>query len=311
MAGESPQKAIEPSRVVEKPFKPLKADKPAVSVGGLIAGFLADAEGRMTPACLRTYRCFLVSFAHKFNGREDETFTPQEAEALARKPAWSSTYRANFLTAVGAVYRWACRERLIARNPMLSLRKPIRQSRGTSAVLSADEHAELLVHAKSGTKDLLTVLGATGARPGEACGLTAETVKASADGVIPLTRHKTAGKGKPRVLIPTGEAWNVVKRRAESGGSGWVFPNDKGKRLTAQAVAHRMKKPCRRAGVRHLFPYGYRHTIATDSLTKGVPDATVAALLGHSGTTMLHRHYSHLTSRADVLRQAAALVRWA
>jgi integrase len=55
--------------------------------------------------------------------------------------------------------------------------------------------------------------------------------------------------------------------------------------------------------------YGYRHTYATSALAKGVPDATVAALLGHSSTAMLHRHYSHLTSQAKVLRNAAALVR--
>ena len=48
---------------------------------------------------------------------------------------------------------------------------------------------------------------------------------------------------------------------------------------------------------------------ATDALSKGVPDATVAALLGHSGTAMLHKHYSHLTSRIAVLKDALAKVR--
>ena len=55
--------------------------------------------------------------------------------------------------------------------------------------------------------------------------------------------------------------------------------------------------------------YGYRHTYGTNTLAKGVPDATVAALLGHSSTSMLHKHYSHLTSQAGVLRNASALVR--
>lgn len=48
---------------------------------------------------------------------------------------------------------------------------------------------------------------------------------------------------------------------------------------------------------------------ATDALSKGVPDATVAALLGHSGTAMLHKHYSHLTSQATVLRDALSKLR--
>ena len=56
-------------------------------------------------------------------------------------------------------------------------------------------------------------------------------------------------------------------------------------------------------------PNGYWHSFAIDVLANGVPDATVAALLGHSSTAMLHKHYSHLTARADVLRKAASMVR--
>jgi integrase len=80
-------------------------------------------------------------------------------------------------------------------------------------------------------------------------------------------------------------------------------------KLTAQAIGSRMRTLCRRAGLRRLTVYGYRHSFATDVLANGVPDATVAALLGHSSTAMLHKHYSHLTARADVLRKAASMVR--
>jgi integrase len=78
--------------------------------------------------------------------------------------------------------------------------------------------------------------------------------------------------------------------------------------MTPQSVTKRMARLCRKAGVKAIA-YGYRHTFATDALANGVPDAQVAALLGHSGTTMLHRHYSHLTEKANVLREAAAKVR--
>ena len=65
----------------------------------------------------------------------------------------------------------------------------------------------------------------------------------------------------------------------------------------------------KRAGVSGVFAYGYRHTFATDALAHGVPDAHVAELLGHSGTAMLHRHYSHLTARSQALRDALGKVR--
>ena len=69
-----------------------------------------------------------------------------------------------------------------------------------------------------------------------------------------------------------------------------------------------MQKLKKAAGVKAMA-YGYRHTFATDALVKGLPDAQVAALLGHSSTTMLHKHYSHLMSQAGVLRSASAMVR--
>jgi integrase len=61
--------------------------------------------------------------------------------------------------------------------------------------------------------------------------------------------------------------------------------------------------------VKPCIAYGYRHSFATDALAKGVPDTQVAELLGHSGTAMLHRHYSHLTARAKTLREALNRVR--
>jgi integrase len=155
---------------------------------------------------------------------------------------------------------------------------------------------------------LLVMLWNTGARPKEICCLTAEQVRMATEGVIPLTDHKTAHKGKARFIVLTGEAWGVARRRSQ-GGTGLLFPSETGGRLTAQAIGHRLKKLCRRAGVGHVIAYGFRHTFATDALTAGVPDATVAALLGHTSTAMLHRHYSHLTSRTTVLREAVVRVR--
>lgn len=61
--------------------------------------------------------------------------------------------------------------------------------------------------------------------------------------------------------------------------------------------------------LRRQTVYGYRHGFAIDALARGVPDATVAALLGHADTSMLHRHYGHLTSRTQALKDAVGKVR--
>lgn len=51
--------------------------------------------------------------------------------------------------------------------------------------------------------------------------------------------------------------------------------------------------------------YTNRHTFGTDALERGVPDADVAALMGHKGTEMLHAVYSKLHKKHEHLRQAA------
>ena len=57
-----------------------------------------------------------------------------------------------------------------------------------------------------------------------------------------------------------------------------------------------------------LTPYSYRHGFATDALARGVPDAHVAELLGHTSTAMLHRHYAHLGAKAVVLMESLRAV---
>jgi len=105
----------------------------------------------------------------------------------------------------------------------------------------------------------------------------------------------------------SGEAWAIAQRRAAEG-EGLLFKGLNG-RLTATAIGLRLTRACRKAGLRHCIPYGCRHTFATDALAAGVPDATVASLLGHCDTSMVHKHYSHLSSRTQTLKDAAGRIR--
>ena len=91
--------------------------------------------------------------------------------------------------------------------------------------------------------------------------------------------------------------------------TGSLLRSRKGVPWRARSITYAMQKLRKRAGVKSAIAYGYRHGFATDALAKGVPDATVAALLGHTSTAVLHANYSHLTSRARTLREAAGVVR--
>jgi len=53
---------------------------------------------------------------------------------------------------------------------------------------------------------------------------------------------------------------------------------------------------------RKVCSYDFRHTWATRALKAGVPAAHVAAMLGHSSTAMVFKHYGHLGEEVELLR---------
>ena len=274
-----------------------------LTVKQLADDFLRDAEGRMTPRCRKNYVLFLNALTLDHGRTEAEILTPEAVEAVSRMPSWSSTHRANFLGAVVTVYRWGMKGKRLTLNPVDGVRKPPKASRGSEAIISREDHERLIAHAKPVFADFLRLLWMTGARPGELTSITVEMVRKMNNGVMPLTHHKNAHKGKGRTLILSPEAIAVLNRRAEG---------CEGERLFGwkeTQVTNRMTELRKRAGVSKAIAYGYRHTFATDALANGVPDATVAALLGHCDTSMIHRHYSHLSSRTQTLRDALGKVR--
>ncbi len=281
-----------------------------VTVQTVIDGFLADAEGRVSPECFRQYQKHLRRFAAKFGNRPAESLTVEEVENYSKRPEWSPSYRNGVLGTVVSAFRWAAsdRRRLIGSNPIAGIKKPKKQSRGRKAIISPADHAKLIEHADADWKEYLALLWETGARPGEIAGLTVDDVHLATKMVI-LAKHKTADQtGEDRIIHLTDAAVAILERRLATHPVGLLFPGEDGQRLSANNVACRMRRLCQRAGVK-AFCYSYRHTYGTDALSKGIPDAVVATLMGHTGTATLHRHYSHLTSRNQVLHQGAIQVR--
>lgn len=185
--------------------------------------------------------------------------------------------------------------------------KPKSRSRGEEAVITAELHTQLLAAATPQLRLVLTLLHATGARPGEVCGFTAENFDAAA-GVVKLAEHKTDHTGRVRRIFLPAEAVEVLKGQVLKYRSGPLLRNRLGRAWTGKAVAWQVNRLCLKVGVKAI-PYGYRHTFATDALAQGVPDAQVAQQLGHGSTAMLHRHYLHLGSKARVMAEALKRVR--
>jgi integrase len=151
-------------------------------------------------------------------------------------------------------------------------------------------------------------LHGTGCRPSELGQVEARNFDAQA-GAWLLSEHKTDGTGKVRVVLLPPSVVELCKTLAAKYPNGPLFRTGNGNPITAKRLGSSLRNMCRRLGLGRVIPYGYRHSFATDALTNGVPDAQVAALMGHSGTATLHRHYSHLTARSRALREALGRVR--
>jgi integrase/recombinase XerC len=297
-------------RLMSEAPKQEPKQEPRVSVGEVVDGFLADCESRkVKPTTLRVYRYQLLPFVEQFGKVKAEALTCQQAERYARQQEqWSDSSKNAFLGALVTAFRWAERSRLIERMPLQALRRPPKASRGADAVISEEEHERLYNASTTAFKPFLQLLWLTGARPGEIASITAENFD-EPNGMVRLKEHKTAHKGKNRTIFLCAEAVALLKDLREKQGEGVLLRNGKGNAWTGNAVVKAMILTRQRAGLIQSIAYGYRHGFATTALANGIPDAQVSALLGHSGTAMLHKHYSHLTGQSQVLREALNKVR--
>lgn len=279
--------------------KPVDEGPPPVVVtcAAAVAAFLEDRAPEVKPGTVADYACTLKPFVARFGtipvGRVE--VAKIEADAAAR--GWSDTYRANYLCTVQQCLKVAGR--------LVKFRKPERESRGAESVIPEAVHNKVLLVAVGDWRAIIRFLWLTGCRPSEASGLTADAVDWPS-GVVRIRDHKTRRHGKQRQLFLCPEGLAVLAaQREKHGDTGLLFRGKSGRRFSQQAFVMKFQRLSERVGHK-LTSYGYRHSYATRALVAGTPDATVAALLGHSGTTMLHTHYSHLCSQARHLRDVAA-----
>jgi integrase len=279
----------------------------AETISDAVAGFLADAAARTKPSTHGLYKRHLDALAGELGKLRVADLNVPTLAGWLQGLSVGSTTQAITLRSVSAFLGLCVRQDLLARNPAAAMAKPKSRSRGADAVITAADHARLLELATPQLRLVLSVLHATGARPGEVCRITAENFDPAA-GVVKLAEHKADHTGRVRLIFLPPETVELLKGQAGRYGSGALLRNGRGNPWTPKAIAWALLKLRERAGVKAIA-YGYRHTFATDGLASGLPETHVAELLGHGSTAMLHRHYAHLTAKAGVLRNAAALVR--
>jgi integrase len=151
--------------------------------------------------------------------------------------------------------------------------------------------------------DVLTTLYDTGCRPAELIQVTASDYLAALS-CWSLREHKTAKTGRPRVVHLTPRVAAICDRLTSQRPTGPLFRSVSGK---PWRIGHELARAVRnafRAASLTQPPklYDFRQTFVTDMLARGESVSIVASLIGHSGTAILEKHYSHLTQRSDALR---------
>jgi integrase len=284
--------------------QPVVAD---VTVKDVADSFLVAKKGVVKETTHYVYGCLLKHITSTFGGLKASALKVADVTRWLHALPVGVNTRSDIAGILTSMFKWAEGEGIVSDNPVKGLKRPARKSRGAKAVVTEAAHKKLMKVASPALRHLLTMLRETGARPSELARLTAQDVD-FANNVAVLTEHKTAVYGKSRLIVLTPKAMSVLKGLVCKTAEGPLLRNERGKPWKKDSIVLAMRRASERAGVKAIA-YGYRHALATDALAKGIPEATVAALLGHSSTAMLFKHYGHLTSRTAILKKAAARIR--
>jgi len=229
----------------------------------------------------------------------------KHVKAWLQKSGYNPTSQNKALGVLKRVFNWAVEEELIPRSPVAHLRKPKPVTRDRT-LTQVERHLILSSIKGAAFRQYVQALTLTGCRPGEAARVTAANVNFTL-GCWELPEHKTAKKtGKPRRIFLCSEALELTQGLMALRPVGPLFLNSRGKPWTRNAVRIRFRNLRKKhPQLKGIVAYTFRGSFATDALEAGVPDATVAQLLGHTNTDTLHKFYNRLSAKVDHLKDAA------
>jgi len=278
-------------------------------------------ERQVSPETLRAYEHDLTSFldflARDFLGREPAEIRPGDVDALAVRSFLAAMTRKGLakasqgrtLSAVRSLFRFACREGVLAANPAQGVRTP-KVPKTLPRHLRPGE-VENLIEAPAGDEPLvrrdraiLELLYAAGLRVSELVGLDWPDVdlkarvlrvmgKGSKERMVPFGRP--AGEALRRWLEVWESARKAPRQAPENADDGEpVFLDTTGSRLGVRSVRRVIDRWVDAAAVaRGVHPHTLRHTFATHLLENGADLRAIQELLGHSSLSTTQK-YTHL-----------------
>lgn len=277
-----------------------------VTVAHVLTGFLKHSREEHEEPTARWYTDLLTPFSELWGKLRVTQLRKKHVKRWLTEKGYNPTSANKALGAVKRAFNWAVEEEHIPKNPIAHVRKPKALVRDRT--LTSEERDLILASIKDlAFRQFVNAMTLTGCRPGEIARVTAADFDAER-GLWVLQKHKTAKKtGKPRTIYLCPEALELTTELIAKHPEGPLFLNLRGKPWTRNAVRIRFMR------LREKFPqlkgvvaYTYRSSFATDALESGVQEASVAALLGHTNTTTLHKFYARLSHKVGHLKDAAA-----
>jgi site-specific recombinase XerD len=134
---------------------------------------------------------------------------------------------------------------------------------------------------------MVELLARTGMRVGELAGLQDDAMVRKGDGHrlhIPIGKlHNDRYVPLLPMLVDLIAEYKAVRGRSRSG---HLLERDDGRAFDRRTVHRYVASVAKRAGVGHVHPHQLRHTLATQSINRGMSLEAIAALLGHRSMDM-------------------------
>jgi integrase len=162
------------------------------------------------------------------------------------------------------------------------------REQGRERIISLEEEREYMACASQPLKDIAQIMLDTGMRPEEVFRIERANIDLAQRSIVnPFGKTKAAR----RKLTMTDEVWSIMKKRASSSYSKYVFPSPDNPERPIGSVRKAHDGAVRRAKVQPAFRlYDLRHTYASRAVMAGVDLPTLGALLGHTTIQMTMRY---------------------
>ena len=178
------------------------------------------------------------------------------------------------------------------KNPIRKVKAPRVPQESIQPIKRADFDKLLSTCVKSwhGLRDkafLLTLLD-SGVRATELCNLNLKDLD-----LITGTMEIKQGKGrKPRVTFVGATARRAIRQwlRVRGVEAGALFINREGERLTYWGLRQIMRRRAEKAGIDEPGLHDFRRAFCLAQLEAGVPETTIARLMGHTTTQLIARY---------------------